>query len=70
MKIGVINLVGSVAVGVSAVAAFVIPSTGDIWNAELANLGTLAGAVCFLTAAILMLSPENADASITADRES
>jgi hypothetical protein len=67
-KIGVINLLGSVAFGVSAVAAFVIPSTGDIRNAALSNLGTLAGAVCFLTAAILMLSPANTDAPITRTR--
>ena len=67
-KIGVINLAGSVAFGISAVAAFVIPSSGDVWNAELSNLGTLVGALCFLTGAILMLSPETTDASVPADR--
>ena len=67
-KIGVINLAGSVAFGISAVAAFVIPSSGDVWNAELSNLGTLVGALCFLTGAILMLSPESTDASVPADR--
>lgn len=67
-KIGVINLAGSVAFGISAVAAFVIPSSGDVWNAELSNLGTLVGALCFLTGAILMLSPESTDASSPASR--
>ena len=67
-KIGVINVAGSVAFGISAVAAFVIPSSGDVWNAELSNLGTLVGALCFLTGAILMLSPESTDASVPADR--
>jgi len=67
-KIGVINLAGSVAFGISAVAAFVVPSSGDVWNAELSNLGTLVGALCFLTGAILMLSPESTDASVPADR--
>ncbi len=67
-KIGVINMAGSVAFGISAVAAFVIPSSGDVWNAELANLGTFAGALCFLSGAILMLSPESADASVPLDR--
>ena len=67
-KIGVINLAGSVAFGVSAVAAFVIPSSGEVWNAELSNLGTLVGALCFLTGAILLLIPETTDASIPADR--
>jgi hypothetical protein len=67
-KIGVINVAGSVAFGISAVAAFVIPSSGDLWNAELSNLGTLVGALCFLSGAILMLSPESADASVPAGR--
>jgi len=67
-KIGVINLAGSVAFGISAVAAFVVPSSGDVWNAELSNLGTLVGALCFLAGAILMLSPEATDASVPADR--
>ena len=63
-----INVAGSVAFGISAVAAFVIPSSGDVWNAELSNLGTLVGALCFLTGAILMLSPESTDASVPAGR--
>lgn len=53
--IGVLNMVGSVAFGVSAVAAFVVPSSGDVRNAELSNLGTLVGAVCFLIGAILLV---------------
>ncbi len=68
--ISVINLVGSVAFGISAVAAFVIPSSGDVWNAQLSNLGTLVGAVCFLIGAILLLSPETAAASEPTDRGS
>ena len=68
-KVAVINLAGSVAFGISAVAAFVIPSSGDLWNAELSNLGTFAGGVCFLTAAILLLIPETVDASTPAHRE-
>ena len=56
-KIGVINMAGSVAFGISAVAAFVIPSSGDVLNAELSNLGTFVGALCFLAGAILMLGP-------------
>ncbi|MGM0930961.1 MAG: chloride channel protein [Actinomycetota bacterium] len=66
-KIGVINMAGSIAFGISAVAAFVIPSSGDIWNAQLSNLGTLVGALCFLLGgAILMLTPEPADDSVPA----
>ncbi len=36
-----LNLVGSVAFGASAVAAFVVPSTGQIWDAQLSNFGHL-----------------------------
>lgn len=67
-RIAVINVAGSVAFGISAVAAFVIPSSGDLWNAELSNLGTLVGALCFLAGAILMLGPESTDASVPPDR--
>ena len=51
------NMLGSIAFGVSAVAAYVVPSTGDVWNAEVSNLGTLLGAICFLIGAILLLPP-------------
>lgn len=67
-KIAVINVAGSVAFGISAVAAFVIPSSGDVRNAELSNLGTLVGALCFLTGAILMLGPEFTAVSVQTDR--
>ncbi|MBG6223627.1 H+/Cl- antiporter ClcA [Arthrobacter sp. CAN_A2] len=66
--ISVINVTGSVAFGISAVAAFVVPSSGDVLNAELSGLGTLVGALCFLAGAILMLSPESTDASVPAAR--
>ncbi|SNS59736.1 hypothetical protein [Rhodococcoides kyotonense] len=49
-----LNMIGSVAFGVSAIAAFVDPSTGELRNAAAANLGTFVGAVCFLVAALLM----------------
>jgi YrhK-like protein len=64
-KIGVANMVGSVAFGISAIASYVVPASGDVWNAELSNLGTLAGAVCFLIGAILLL-PQRA--ALAADR--
>lgn len=49
-----LNMIGSVAFAVSAVGAFVEPSTGRLADAAVANLGTLVGAVCFLAAALLM----------------
>lgn len=61
-RIAVLNLLGSVAFGVSAVAAYVIPATGDVWHAELSNLGTLVGALCFLLGAVLLLPRQTPDA--------
>ncbi len=58
--ITLVNLLGSVAFGVSAVAGYISPATGQLRNAERANLGTLAGAVCFLIGALLLL-PERTE---------
>jgi len=56
-----INFAGSIAFGVSAVASFVRPATGGAVNDTISNLGTAAGALCFLVGALLLM-PE-------ADRE-
>lgn len=48
-----LNFIGSVAFGVSAVGAYVVPATGELENATWANAGTAIGAVCFFTAALL-----------------
>jgi hypothetical protein len=58
--ITLVNLLGSIAFGVSAVASFVIPATGELRNAERANLGTFIGAVFFLIGALLLL-PERTE---------
>jgi hypothetical protein len=58
--ITLLNLVGSVAFGGSAVASFVVPATGDLRNVELSNLGTFVGALCFLAGALLLL-PERTE---------
>jgi hypothetical protein len=44
-----------VAFGVSAVAGYISPATGQLRNAERSNLGTLIGALCFLAGALLLL---------------
>jgi hypothetical protein len=49
------NLVGSVAFGISAIAGYISPVTGQLRDAERSNLGTFAGAVCFLAGALLLL---------------
>jgi hypothetical protein len=58
--ITLLNLVGSVAFGVSAVAGYISPATGQLRNAERSNLGTLIGALCFLAGALLLL-PERTE---------
>jgi hypothetical protein len=52
-----LNMAGSVAFGVSAVAAYVVPSSGEVADARLVNLGTFVGALCFLAAALLTRPP-------------
>ncbi len=55
------NLTGSVAFGISSVAGYVNPATGQLRNAERSNLGTFVGAVFFLVGALLLL-PERIEA--------
>ena len=58
--ITLVNLIGSIAFGVSAVAGYVNPVTGQVHNAGRANTQTLIGAVCFLIGALLLL-PERTE---------
>ena len=50
-----LNVFGSLAFGISAVASFVSPSTGLAARGDLANLGTAFGALGFLIASILLV---------------
>jgi len=59
------NLIGSVAFGVSAVAGYINPATGQLHNAERSNLGTLIGAVCFFAGALLLMLERTEEASAT-----
>ena len=54
------NLVGSVAFGVSAVASYVNPVTGQVHNAGRASTQTLIGAACFFIGSLLLL-PERTE---------
>lgn len=49
-----VNLAGSVAFAASAVAGYVSPNSGRPADVVVANLGTFAGALCFLAGALLM----------------
>jgi hypothetical protein len=51
-----VNLLGSVFFMLAALAAFVLPSTGSLLDASLANTGTFLGAVCFFWAARLQIT--------------
>jgi hypothetical protein len=53
-QIAALNLLGSLLFMAAALAAFVLPSTGDPLDASLANSGTLTGALCFLVGARLL----------------
>ncbi len=48
-----LNMAGSIAFGFSAVGAYVVPATGDLFNLRWLNLGTFLGAACFFFAAVL-----------------
>lgn len=50
-----LNMIGSILFMISALASYVLPSTGEFIDSEVAITGTLLGAVCFLVGAILML---------------
>jgi hypothetical protein len=58
--ITLVNLIGSIAFGVSAVAGYINPVTGQVHNVARANTQTLIGAVCFLIGAVLLL-PERTE---------
>ena len=44
-------------------AGYISPATGELRNAERANLGTFVGAVCFLVGALLLLPERTETAS-------
>ena len=50
-----VNLLGCVFFGISAVAGYLVPSTGSVLNLAAANLNTVLGAACFLTCALATL---------------
>ena len=59
-RIAVVNMAGCVAFGVSALTAYVVPSTAHEVDATLAALTTSLGALAFLVGAILLLRPPQA----------
>jgi len=50
-----VNLLGCVFFGISAVAGYLVPSTGSILDLAWANWNTALGAACFLACALATL---------------
>ena len=59
-RIAALNLAGSIAFGVSAVASKIVTTTGEPRNIMLVNLGTAVGGLCFLVGALLLLPERTA----------
>jgi YrhK-like protein len=55
-RIAALNMAGSVAFGLSAVAAYVLPTTGEAVNIRTVNVQTFLGAACFFVAAYLLVA--------------
>lgn len=55
---GAVNLGGSVAFGLSAIGAVVLPTTGEPLNLALVNGGTFIGAVGFFIGALLVVGDD------------
>lgn len=54
-RIAAINLAGCVLFGISTVASYVVPSTGDVLALGASNFTTALGALCFLIGALMLL---------------
>jgi len=55
-----INLLGCVFFGISAIAGYVVPSTGSVVSQAACNLNTSLGAACFLACALDTLHTDEA----------
>jgi hypothetical protein len=59
--IATVNLLGCLAFGISAVASYVVPSTGSEINVAMVNTFTALGALCFLIGALLLFPEGTAE---------
>jgi hypothetical protein len=62
------NLVGCVFFGVSALASFVVPSSGSILDLAASNWCTALGALCFFVGALLLLPRRHAEDALPPGR--
>jgi len=68
--IAMLNMLGSIAFGISALASRVVTSTDTMRDAQRANLGTFLGALCFLVGALLLIPDQGAPVSEEGDASS
>jgi len=54
-RIAALNMIGSIAFGIAAAGAFVIPSSGDVFSVTVVNVFTFIGAIMFLVGAALLI---------------
>jgi hypothetical protein len=67
-KMAAVNLAGCVLFGVSAIASYVVPSTGSVLDLAAANFSTALGALCFFIGALLMWPHRHAEPARSATR--
>ncbi len=60
-----LNMVGSIAFGISAIASYTIVDSDALVNAQKADLATFVGALCFLAGAVLILPRRKALKSVS-----
>jgi hypothetical protein len=60
-RMAAVNLTGCVLFGISAIASYIVPSSGSILDLAAANWTTALGALCFLIGAVLLLPRGHAD---------
>jgi hypothetical protein len=54
-RIAALNMIGSIAFGISAIGAFILPSSGQLLSLPVVNIFTFIGAVCFFLGAALLI---------------
>ncbi len=60
-RIVALNMLGSIAFGVAAIASLIEPSSGEPISARITNAGTAAGGLCFLVAALALMPEASAN---------
>jgi hypothetical protein len=62
-RMAAVNLVGCIFFGISAIASYVVPSSGSILDLAAANWTTALGALCFFIGALMLLAHRDAKTS-------